>query len=137
MRSRRRSSDQSLTTGNRTDNNEGVLAGCDAVWQRVVRRVVRQILFAGEESKERTALKCVMVADGPAEHGIARLQGVEDRSHGDRPFDVNLHFAAGLRQIAQMIRKNDANHSVCTSTDNTTGKSLTIGFQLSPASAEQ
>ena len=46
-------------------------------------------------------------------------------------------FAADLREVAQMIREDHPNHSVCTSTDSTAGRSRTIGFQLSPASAEQ
>jgi DNA polymerase-3 subunit alpha len=51
--------------------------------------------------------------------------------------DVELHFAAGARQVAQMRREHDPDHgSVWTSTESTAGRSRTIGSQWSPASAE-
>ena len=78
-----------------------------------------------------------MVADGPAQHGIAGFEGVENRSLSDRGLDLDLHLAADMGQSSQMLREYDSDHgSVCTSTLSTPGKSRTIGFQLSPASAD-
>ena len=51
--------------------------------------------------------------------------------------DVLSAVSAHVRERAEMLRQYDANHaSVCTSTESTAGRSRTIGFQLSPASAE-
>jgi hypothetical protein len=51
--------------------------------------------------------------------------------------NVEFYVAIDARQRAQMRRQNDTNHgSVCTSTESTAGRSRTIGFQLSPASAD-
>src|SRR5580704_9157854 len=78
-----------------------------------------------------------MVADGPTQHGIAGLKRVEHRPLRDGTGDVEFHVAADVGQRSQMRWEYDADHvSVCTSTDNTAGRSLTIGAQLSPASAD-
>jgi len=98
---------------------------------------MRKVLFAGEEPQERPALLRDVIADGPAQHGIAGLKRVEDRLLRDRALDLNLHFAADVRQCSQVLREYDADHgSVCTSTESTAGRSRTIGAQLSPASAD-
>ncbi len=78
-----------------------------------------------------------VVADRPAQHGIAGLERVEDRSLRRRTLDAEAHLALDARQVAQMIGKDDADHdSVWTSTDRTAGRSRTIGLQASPESAE-
>src|ERR1700730_16187169 len=98
---------------------------------------MRQILLAGEEPHERSALLRDVVADRPAQHRIAGLERVEDRAlRGPAP-DLGLHLAADLRQRPQMLREHHSDHgSVWTSTDTTAGRSRTMGAQLSPASAD-
>ena len=78
-----------------------------------------------------------MVANRPAQHGIARFEGVEDRALRGRPLDAQAHFAVDLSEIAEMIREDDSDHdSVWTSTERTEGRSRTIAFQLSPESVD-
>ncbi len=96
-----------------------------------------KIFLAGKESQEGPALLCVVIANSAAQHGIARLERLEHRALRDHTLDLKLHFAPYVRQRPKVLRKFDSNHgSVCTSTDSTAGRSRTIGFQLSPASAE-
>src|ERR1700688_2085961 len=105
--------------------------------QRRVRQFVGQILLAGIEPHERSALLRDMIADRPAQHGIAGLEGVKDRSERGLPHDLDLHLAVDMGQRSQVCRELDPNHgSVWTSTDNTAGRSRTIGAQLSPSSAD-
>ena len=126
-----------LAAGNGPNDEKRFLSGRDRVGQRGVRRLVREILLAGEESQECPPLQRYVVADRPPQHGIAGLECIEHRAQRDRRFDFERHLAADVRQRSQMLREYDANHgSVCTSTDSTPGKSRTMGFQLSPASAE-
>src|SRR6185436_9177011 len=93
---------------------------------------------AGEEPDEGPTLLRNVIADRAAQHRIAGLEGVEDRSLRDRTLDLELDFARDLGQNPQMRGKNYPDHdSVCTSTDTTAGRSRTIGAQLSPASADR
>ena len=72
-----------------------------------------QILLAGEEAHERSALSGVRVANGAAQHGIARLERVEHRAWV-AGLDSQLDLAVDPRERAQMRRQHDANHdSVC------------------------
>src|SRR3954465_1142845 len=126
-----------LTTGNGADDEERFLPRNNFVGKGSVRRFMRQVLLTGKETQERASLFRRVVADSAAQHGVARLERIEDGPLRDRALDFELHFRAGLGQRAQMRRKHDANHgSVCTSTERTGGRSRTIGAQLSPASAE-
>jgi len=128
---------KALTSGDGSDDEEGFGTGRDGVRQWRVRRLVREVFFAREESQERPTLSRSVVADGPAQHGIAGFKGVEHGALRDRGLDLDLHLAADMRQSSQMLREYDSDHgSVCTSTDSTPGKSRTIGAQLSPASAD-
>src|SRR5262249_58424034 len=102
-----------------------------------VRRLLRQVFLAGEESHECPALSRDLVADRPAQHRIARLERVEDRALRHRPLDLELQLALDARERAQMRGQHHPDHgSDWTSTDTTDGRSRTIGVQLSPASAE-
>ena len=99
---------------------------------------MRQILFAGKKAQKWPALERDMIADSAPQHGVARLERIEYRTLRHRSGDFEDHLVADVRQVAEMVRKSDADHViVCTSTESTAGKSRTIGFQLSPASAEQ
>jgi len=96
-----------------------------------------QILLAREETQKRPSLLRDVIADGPAQHGVAGLKRLEDRPLCDRTVEFERHLAADMGKRSQVLREYDADHgSVCTSTDSTAGRSRTIGFQLSPASAD-
>ena len=126
-----------LAPGYRADNHKGLGSGCDSRGQWGVRRFMGQILSAGEESHKRTALLCNVIADGPAQHWIARLERIEDRALGHVSLDLELHLAVYAREFPQMCREHDSDHgSVWTSTESTAGRSRTIGVQLSPAFAD-
>src|SRR3989442_4724935 len=96
-----------------------------------------QLLVAGEEPYEGSALLRDVVADRPAQHGIAGLERVEDRALRGLSLDVKLHLAVHVRQCLQVCREHDSDHgSVWTSTESTAGSSRTMGAQLSPASSD-
>jgi hypothetical protein len=119
------------------NDQQRLFAGRDRLGQRRVRRLVRKVLLASEKTQERPALQRDVIADRTAQHRVAGLKGVERGPQCHRSFDLNCHLSAYVGEGSQMLRKYDADHgSVCTSTDSTAGKSRTIGFQLSPASAE-
>src|SRR6266849_9782570 len=100
----------SSTPGDGPDDQQRLLPGYHGVGQRCIRRFVRQILLACEEAQEGTALLRDVIANGPAQHGIVGLQGVEHRALRGRTRDVELHLTADARQSAQMRREYDPNH---------------------------
>ena len=65
----------------------------DRVGQRGIRRLMGQVLLAGEEPQERPAPLGDVVADRPAQHRIAGLERVEDRALRGRALDAELHLA--------------------------------------------
>src|ERR1700724_3696961 len=96
-----------------------------------------QVRAAGEETQERTALLRDVIADRAAQHRIACLERIEDRTLGGFALDVDLHLAVDLCERSQMGRKLDSNHGrVWTSTDSTAGRSRTMSAQLSPPFAD-
>ena len=124
-----------LPACHRPDDVEGLRSSRDSVGKWRVRRFVGQVLIAGEEPDERPTPVRTVVTDRAAQHWIAGLESVEDRSLRRRPLDVEAYLARDLRERAQMRWQDDADHeSVCTSTESTGGRSRTIGAQLSPAS---
>ncbi len=126
-----------LTPGNGSHNQKGLRSCRDCLGQRGIRRFVGYILLAGKETHKGPAPLRDVVADRPAQHRIAYLDRVEDRADRNRPLNLELDFAADARQSPQVWRQHDSDHaSVWASTENTAGRSLTIGAQLSPASAE-
>jgi len=72
---------------------------------------MRHVFAADEESDQRPALLRVVIADRAAQHRIFCFQCVENRTLRDLTIKFEFHFAANVRQCAQMMRKNDANHS--------------------------
>jgi len=64
-----------------------------------------QILLAGKEPQERSALLRDVLADRPAQHRIAGLECVENRALRGRTLDLDLHFAANARKRSQMRRE--------------------------------
>jgi hypothetical protein len=90
-----------------------------------------------EETHVGTPPPCDVIADRSAEHGVAGLEGIEDRALGDGAGNVEDDFAFQLRQRPQVHREDHAYHgSVWASTESTAGRSRTMGVQLSPESAE-
>ena len=57
-----------------------------------------EIFLAGKEPQERSALLGVVLADRSAQHGIARLERVEDRALRDRTLDLEFQLGANVRQ---------------------------------------
>ena len=105
--------------------------------QRAIRRLQRDVGLAGEKPQERPPPQRGVVANGSAQHRIARLQRVHDGSLRDRSLDRELHLAVDGGVHPQMRRQDDADHgSVCTSTESTAGRSRTMADQLSPASLD-
>ena len=126
-----------LAAGHGPHDQKRLGAHRDRVWQRGVRQVVGQILLAGEEPHERSALLRDLIADRSPQHRIAGLERVEDRALRGPTLNVEIHLAVDLRQRPQMCGEHDSDHgSVWTSTDNTAGRSRTMGAQVSPASAD-
>ena len=83
-----------------------------------------------------------MLTDCAAEDRMTRLERIQQRPDRRlaRHFDDNLSTHACQRP--QMLRQLDPNPAhlahriVCTSTESTAGRSRTMGFQLSPESAD-
>jgi hypothetical protein len=71
---------------------------------------MRKIFLAGEEPQERPPLLRAVIADGAAQHGIAGLECVEDRTLRDRTLDFELDLTADVRQCTKVLRKFDSNH---------------------------
>ena len=103
--------DSALAPGNGPDNDKRFLPGRDCIGQKGVRGLVGQILLAGEEAQERPTLLRDLIADRAAQHGIACLKRVENRSQRDRAVELKFHFASDVRQRSQMLRDYDSDHS--------------------------
>src|SRR5437588_7444032 len=93
----------SLAPGNGPDNDKRFLARRDRVGQWGIRRLMGQILLAGEEAQERPALLRDLVADRPAQHRKACLKRVEDRLQRQLAVDLKLYLTADVRQRSQML----------------------------------
>ena len=89
---------------------------------------------------ESPALLLDVIANGALQHRVASLKGIKNRPLRDLTLHFEVYLAADLRQRSQMRRQHDPNApthaSVWTSTESTAGRSRTIGFQESPASAD-
>src|SRR5262249_19334039 len=110
---------------------------CDCVGQRGVRRLKGQIVLAGEKAQHRSALVRDVIADGPAQHRIAGLGGVEARGPPCGTHHLKRHLRADVREGSEVGRKNASDHDrVWPSTDRTAGRSRTMADQLSPASGD-
>jgi hypothetical protein len=104
------SSLQKLSSRNGPDNDKRLLPRRHRLGQRGVRGLVRQILLAGEEAQERPPLLRDLVADRPAQHGIAGLERVEGRPQRDRAVELKFYFVADVRQRSEMLRDYDSDH---------------------------
>src|SRR5215475_13013745 len=98
---------------------------------------MRQVFAAGKKTNHWPANLRHLIAHRPAQHWIFRFNRVQQRALSQRSVELKFYFTFDVRQRTQIRRKNDAYHcTVCTSTDNTAGRSRTIDFHLSPASTE-
>src|SRR5579863_2776795 len=100
-----------LAAGDGSNNQKRLGAFGHRLGQRGVRRLMGQVLLAGEEAQERPALEGDVIADRPPQHGIAGLEGVEHRALRDRALDLERHLARDLRQGAQVGREYYSDHS--------------------------
>ncbi len=118
------------------DDEEGLVPTDHGLGQRRIGNVVGEILLASEVADERAPSVRIVIPNGAAEDGICRLERVEQRALRHGAIDGELYLSVDTGQRPQMGRQDDANHdgNVWTSTDNTAGRSRTIGIQLSPAS---
>ena len=98
----------SLAPGDGPNDNERLLPRHDRIGQWSIRRLMGQILLAGEETQERPALLRDLVADRPAQHRIAGFERVEDRSQRDRAVELEFYFAADVCQRSEMLREYDS-----------------------------
>ena len=134
---RRVAADRRLAAGDGADDEKRLRPARYRFGQGMVGRFEGPILAAGKKSQEGPALQGDVVADGAAQHGVASLERVQNGALGDLAVDLDAHLGADVRQRAQMRREYNSNHgSVCTSTESTAGRLLTMGAQLSPASRE-
>lgn len=123
--------------GDRTDDQERLLAGHDRVRKRRVWRSIRPVLLAREEPQHRPAPLRRGVSNRPAQRWVVAFQRVEDRPLRDRRGDFQLDHAADSGQRLKIRRQDDVYHaSVWTSTESTAGRSRTMGAQVSPAFAD-
>ena len=99
-----------LTAGNGAEDDKGFRPRCDRIGKRGIRRLMREILLAGEEPQERPALLGDLIADRPAQHRIAGFKRVEDGALRGWTPDVEFDLAANLRQGSQMVRKDNSDH---------------------------
>src|SRR5690242_11538397 len=98
---------------------------------------MRKILTASEKTHEWPTFTRHLIANSAAEHGIMRLQRIENRTLSDLARHGECDLAIDVGKFAQVGRQGDTNHgSVWASTESTGGRSRTIAFQESPASAE-
>src|SRR5438876_11574915 len=98
---------------------------------------MRQVLATGKKAHHRPSKMCHVIAHRTSQHRISLFKCVEHRTLTHESLDFEFHFAINTRERAQIRWKDDTNHgNACTSTDKTAGRSRTIGFQLSPASAD-
>ena len=119
------------------DNPKDLCPGRHGVGQQRIHPFVGQVFLASEEPEQWSALMGDVVADGAAQHRIAGFERVEDRALRDGGRDVERHLALDLGEVSQVEWQFDSDHdSVWTSTENTAGRSRTMGNQRSPPSAE-
>src|SRR5262249_12579331 len=82
-----------LAAGNGPHDPEGLCHRRDRAGQRGIRRLVGQVLRAGEEPQHRPALLRDVVADCPAQHRVAGLECVEDRALRGPALDGEYYLA--------------------------------------------
>jgi hypothetical protein len=126
-----------LTAGHRPNDHIGLGSSGYRLRQRRINRFVGEIHLAGEKPHEIPALLASTVADSPLQHRVSGFERIEHRALRHFAIDLECHLSPHPSEPLQVKGQQHANHgSVWTSTDNTAGKSRTIGAQVSPASGE-
>ena len=98
---------------------------------------MRYILAAGEEPDPGPALHCYVLTNRAAQHRESCFQGIEYRTLRNYAVDFDSYLAVTARERLQVVRQHDPDHEIVwVSTDNTPGRSRTIGSQLSPLSLD-
>lgn len=90
--------------GDGANDPKWLLTGDDPRRQRRIRRLVRQVLAAGEEPNQSAAPVAAVIPHRASQGRVGRLQGIDQRSLGDRRWDLKLHFLPNPGQIAQVVR---------------------------------
>jgi hypothetical protein len=120
-----------------TDDQEWFCPVCNRMRQRRIGRFMRQIFAAGKKSDHRPASLGYMITYCPPQHWIFGFNSVQERALSYFSVELKVYFAIDIGERTQMRRKNNAYHgNDCTSTESTAGKSRTMGFHVSPASAD-
>ncbi len=99
-----------LSARNRANHQKRLFPGHNLIRQRIVRRVMGQVLLASKESQERPPLFGDVIADRPTQHGITLFERIQHRPSGHRRGHFKRDLAADVSQIAKVVRKNDADH---------------------------
>jgi hypothetical protein len=120
-------------SGDGAQDDQGIVSTSHGGGKRRVGGLVGQVLAGGKKTHEGPPLEGVVVADRPAQRGIALLERVEDGPQRGRPFDLESDLRLRAAEPSQRRGNLDADHgSVWTSTERTAGRSRTIGAQVSP-----
>lgn len=86
------------------------MAGGDRGWERCVHAEGGDVLLFGEEAQEGSAYSGDLVADGAAQHGVGRLQGVQDAAQRGL-LNLQLHDLRGQTCQSPEVRwKIHADH---------------------------
>lgn len=99
---------QDSAAGDGSEDDEGLGAGDDGGRKRRVGGIVGEILLAGEEAQEVTALVGDVVADGSSEHGVTGLQHVKDGGDGDGCGNYESDLDAGSGERAEVLGEFNA-----------------------------
>jgi len=98
-------SEFSLAARNGPYDNKRLRPRCNRVWQRCVRRFMRQIFLAGEEAQKRPALERVVIADRAAQHRILSLKRIQHGALRGRAINFDHHLAPDMGQGPEVLWK--------------------------------
>jgi hypothetical protein len=101
-----------LAAGHSPHDKKGFGARGDRLRQRRVHRLVGQVLSASVEAYHRPALLRHVVTHRALQHGVAGLQGVQNRAQGGLALDVEQYFAVDVGEPAQLYGKDDSNYGI-------------------------
>ena len=103
---------QALASRDGSEDNERFFPAGDRFGHGSVWGLVGQILFAGEEAQEWTALQRAVIANGAAQHRVAGFEGVEDGALRNWGCDFELRIAGKMGQRSQVGREDNADHGI-------------------------
>ncbi len=101
-----------LSSGHRADDQQRFLPVDHGAWQKRIRRLVRQVAFAGKIADERAPFPRCTVANCPAQFRKPRFDRFEQRRERCVTGDLDIDFAAAeTRERAQVRRQHDLDHA--------------------------